>query len=123
MGKLSEIKNDQERAIYNQLIVQKENQMDVLIENQKKIEKSLYQLDEDFRRGFQQLRFLNDYNNGTEKEVHNRVQQWDDNLENRFRQQVQLTQEEFNCIFQKEIHQTDDEREELYKKRSEIPWD
>ncbi|WP_260479502.1 hypothetical protein [Listeria cossartiae] len=123
MRKLNEKTNDQERAVYNQLIIQKENQMDRLLEDQKEIEKSLYQLDEDFQRGFQQLRCLNENNNGLDKVKYFRAQQWDDDLESRLRRQVQDAQEEFNYVFQKEIHEMDDEREELYKKRSEIPWD
>ncbi|WP_233449050.1 hypothetical protein [Listeria cossartiae] len=123
MRKLNEKTNDQERAVYNQLIIQKENQIDRLLEDQKEIEKSLYQLDEDFQRGFQQLRCLNENNNDLDKVKYFRAQQWDDNLESRLRRQVQDAQEEFNYVFQKEIHEMDDEREELYKKRSEIPWD
>ncbi|HHR2573958.1 TPA: hypothetical protein ACSY34_00725 [Listeria monocytogenes] len=123
MRKLNEKTNEQERAVYNQLIIQKENQMDRLIRDQKEIEKSLYQLDEDFQKGFQQLRCLNENNNGLDKVKYFRAQQWDDNLESGLRRQVQDVQEEFNYVFQKEIREMDDEREELYKKRSEIPWD
>ncbi|EHL5791256.1 hypothetical protein KEB86_000851 [Listeria monocytogenes] len=120
---MNEKTNEQERAVYNQLIIQKENQMDRLIRDQKEIEKSLYQLDEDFQKGFQQLRCLNENNNGLDKVKYFRAQQWDDNLESGLRRQVQDVQEEFNYVFQKEIREMDDEREELYKKRSEIPWD
>lgn len=123
MRKLNDKTNEQERAVYNQLIIQKENQMDWLIGDQKEIEKSLYQLDEDFQKGFQQLRCLNENNNGLDKGKYFRAQQWDDNLESGLRRQVQDAQEEFNYVFQKEIREMDDEREELYKKRSEIPWD
>lgn len=123
MRKLNEKTNEQERAVYNQLIIQKENQIDRLIRDQKEIEKSLYQLDEDFQKGFQQLRCLNENNNGLDKVKYFRAQQWDDNLESGLRRQVQDVQEEFNYVFQKEIREMDDEREELYKKRSEIPWD
>lgn len=123
MRKLNDKTNEQERAVYNQLIIQKENQMDRLIGEQKEIEKSLYQLDEDFQKGFQQLRCLNENNNGLDKGKYFRAQQWDDNLESGLRRQVQDAQEEFNYVFQKEIREMDDEREELYKKRSEIPWD
>lgn len=123
MRKLNEKTNEQERAVYNQLIIQKENQMDRLIRDQKEIEKSLYQLDEDFQKGFQQLRCLNENNNGLDKVKYFRAQQWDDNLESGLRRQVQDVQEEFNYVFQKERREMDDEREELYKKRSEIPWD
>lgn len=123
MRKLNDKTNEQERAVYNQLIIQKENQMDRLIGDQKEIEKSLYQLDEDFQKGFQQLRCLNENNNGLDKGKYFRAQQWDDNLESGLRRQVQDAQEEFNYVFQKEIREMDDERGELYKKRSEIPWD
>lgn len=123
MRKLNDKTNEQERAVYNQLIIQKENQMDRLIGDQKEIEKSLYQLDEDFQKGFQQLRCLNENNNGLDKGKYFRAQQWDDNLESGLRRQVQDAQEEFNYVFQKEIREMDGEREELYKKRSEIPWD
>lgn len=123
MKKLNEKTNEQKRETYNELIIQKENQMDKLVENQKKIEKSLYQLDEDFQRGFYRLRYLNEDNTGTGKNENYQAQQWDDHLESKLRHQVQYAQEEFNYVFRKEIHEIDDEREELFKKRSEIPWD
>lgn len=97
--------------------------MDQLEEDQKKVEKALYQLDEDLRNGFQRLKELNEEN---DKEMQNeifRMQQKNDDQERRFRQTIQDTQKEFTHVFQKEIRRVDDEREELHKKRGEIPWD
>lgn len=62
MKKLRENTNDRERAAYNQRIMEKESQLDKMKENRKEVENSLYQLDEDFRRGFHQLRMLSDEN-------------------------------------------------------------
>lgn len=123
MKKLRENTNDRERAAYNQRIMEKESQLDKMKENRKEVENSLYQLDEDFRRGFHQLRMLNDENI---REVQTGVFQEDQRneaLERGFRQKVQVAKEQFSHVFQKEIHRIDDEREELYKQRSEIPWD
>lgn len=123
MKKLRENTNDRERAAYNQRIMEKESQLDKMKENRKEVENSLYQLDEDFRRGFHQLRMLSDENI---REVQTGIFQEDqrnDELERGFRQKVQVAKEQFSHVFQKEIHRIDDEREELYKQRSEIPWD
>ncbi|WP_260490444.1 hypothetical protein [Listeria innocua] len=123
MKKLRENTNDRERAAYNQRIMEKESQLDKMKENRKEVENSLYQLDEDFRRGFQQLRMLSDENI---REVQTGIfqeNQRNEELERGFRQKVQVAKEQFSHVFQKEIHRIDDEREELYKQRSEIPWD
>lgn len=123
MKKLRENTNDRERAAYNQRIMEKESQLDKMKENRKEVENSLYQLDEDFRRGFHQLRMLSDENI---REVQTGIFQEDqrnEELERGFRQKVQVAKEQFSHVFQKEIHRIDDEREELYKQRSEVPWD
>lgn len=123
MKKLRENTNDRERAAYNQRIMEKESQLDKMKENRKEVENSLYQLDEDFRRGFHQLRMLSDENI---REVQTGIfqeEQRNEELEKGFRQKVQVAKEQFSHVFQKEIHRIDDEREELYKQRSEIPWD
>lgn len=123
MKKLRENTNDRERAAYNQQIMEKKSQLDKMKENRKEVENSLYQLDEDFRRGFHQLRMLSDENI---REVQTGIFQEDqrnEELERGFRQKVQVAKEQFSHVFQKEIHRIDDEREELYKQRSEIPWD
>lgn len=123
MKKLRENTNDQERAAYNQRIVEKENQLDKLKENRNEAEKSIYQLDEDFRIGFQRLKALNDENISRVQTGFFQEEQRDDELERRFRQKLQFAQEQFAHVFQKEIHRINDERDELYKQRSEIPWD
>ncbi|WP_233453142.1 hypothetical protein [Listeria marthii] len=123
MKKLIENTNDNERAANNQRIIEKENQLDKMKENRKEIEKSLYQLDEDFRKGFHQLRMLNDENIREEDNKTFQEAQRNEESERGFRLKVQIAREQFSYVFQKEIHRIDDEREELYKQRSEIPWD
>ncbi|WP_233422178.1 hypothetical protein [Listeria innocua] len=123
MKKLRENTNDRERAAYNQRIMEKESQLDKMKENRKEVENSLYQLDEDFRRGFHQLRMLSDENIREAQTGIFQEDQRNEELERGFRQKVQVTKEQFSHVFQKEIHRIDDEREELYKQRSEIPWD
>ncbi|WP_242685403.1 hypothetical protein [Listeria seeligeri] len=54
--------HDQERAAYTQQIIQKEKQLDKLREEKQAVERLLYQLEDDFRRGYQSLRMLNDEN-------------------------------------------------------------
>lgn len=123
MKKLRENTNDRERAAYNQQIMEKESQLDKMKENRKEVENSLYQLDEDFRRGFHQLRMLSDENIREAQTGIFQEDQRNEELERGFRQKVQVAKEQFSHVFQKEIHRIDDEREELYKQRSEIPWD
>ncbi|MHC5251508.1 hypothetical protein ACYRFS_07690 [Listeria kieliensis] len=120
---MKEKANDQERTTYNQLIIQKENEMDRMGEGRKEVEKSLYRLDEELHSGFRQLKELNQENAKEKQNEFFRIDQQNDDQERRFRQQIRAAQEEFNYAFQKEIHQMDDEREELYRKRGEIPWD
>ncbi|WP_088815698.1 MULTISPECIES: hypothetical protein [Listeria] len=120
---MKETSNAYERVTYNQCIMQKENQIDLLGENQKEVEDLLYRLDEDLQTGFRRLRDLNDSQLKEVQSVFYQVQQRNEDLERRFRQQVRDTQEQFTYLFIKEIQKMNDEREALYKKRSEIPWD
>ncbi|MBC1720314.1 hypothetical protein HCA13_00725 [Listeria seeligeri] len=115
--------HDQERAAYTQQIIQKEKQLDKLREEKQAVERLLYQLEDDFRRGYQSLRMLNDENARDMQTDFFQAQQRSDDQERRFRQQVQDAQEQFSFVFKKEILQADDECEEMYKKRGEISWD
>lgn len=108
--------HDQERAAYTQQIIQKEKQLDKLREEKQAVERLLYQLEDDFRRGYQSLRMLNDENARDMQTDFFQAQQRSDDQERRFRQQVQDAQEQFSFVFKKEILQTDDECEEMYKK-------
>ncbi|MEE9727871.1 hypothetical protein VL806_11065 [Listeria seeligeri] len=112
--------HDQERAAYTQQIIQKEKQLDKLREEKQAVERLLYQLEDDFRRGYQSLRMLNDENARDMQTDFFQVQQRSDDQERRFRQQVQDAQEQFSFVFKKEILQADDECEEMYKKEVEF---
>lgn len=120
---LKEQTSDQKRAIYNQQIVQKENEIDQINESQKEIERSFYRLEEELQTGFYHLRSLNEDQLTDEERKYHPSQQREYDLERSFRQRIQDAQEEFTYVFRKELHQMEDEREELYKKRSELPWD
>lgn len=115
--------HEQERAAFTQQIIQKENQLDKLREEKQKVERLLYQLEEDFQRGYQKLRMLNDENVKERQSDFFQIQQRTDDQERRFRQRVMDAKEQFASVFKKEIIQADDEREILYKQRGEIPWD
>ena len=55
-----ENKNDAERAKYGRFIIEKETSMDELKQDQKKIEMSLLDLQEELQRGYRTLSMLNE---------------------------------------------------------------
>lgn len=113
----------QEQATYNQKIIEKENQIGYLANEQRKIETVLFELETNLHRGFRQLSKLNEeqvkYGNSknlqelrkNEEEAH------------MFQQNLQETNEQLAFAYKKESKILEDERENLYKKRSEISWD
>lgn len=115
-------KNDQERAAYNRLIIEKENSVDDLKNDQRKIENSLQQLQEDLHRGYRTLSILND-EDFRENPENLRLQRRDEEQEHLFKRQLRKAEEELSECYTKQRKVLDDESEELYRKRGEIPWD
>ncbi|WP_088815313.1 MULTISPECIES: hypothetical protein [Listeria] len=115
--------NEGKRTAYNQLIVEKENQIDQLSEERATIENALERLEVDLQNGFQRLQILNEENANYQHKEDFRMQQRNDCMAHSFRQQIRNAHEEFTFAFKKEICQMDEERETLYKERNELPWD
>lgn len=115
--------HDQERSQYNQLISQKETQIRELGDDKRKIEETIHRLEEDLQRGFHALRMLDDEcaANGYPKNL--RLQQENDEQHGMFRRQLEESNEEISAVYRNETKKMEQEREELYTKRGEVPWD
>jgi chromosome segregation ATPase len=114
---------EQKRENYTQQIIQKENQIDDLTDDKRKLEHVILDLDHDIQRGFQQLGELNQEQaryGGSESLW--QLQKNEEQLR-LFRQTLQEANEEIISMYQKEVVKLDNEKEKLYKERSEIPWD
>ncbi|GGD03816.1 hypothetical protein [Enterococcus wangshanyuanii] len=118
-----ENKNDAERAKYGRFITEKETSMDELKQDQKKIEMSLLDLQEELHRGYRTLAMLN------EEVVHEgniegiRMQRRNEEQEVFFAHQLREAEENLSNFYSEQRKILDKETEELYKKRGEIPWD
>ncbi|TFJ42668.1 hypothetical protein CKN73_04465 [Carnobacterium divergens] len=115
-------KNEQERVMYNRLIIEKENSVDDLKNDQRKIEGSLQQLQEDLQRGYRMLGMLND-EKFRENPENLQLQRRDEEQEHLFKSQLREAEEELSESYTKQRKVLDDEAEELYRKRGGIPWD
>ncbi|EAC2412639.1 hypothetical protein AF435_14425 [Listeria monocytogenes] len=115
-------KHDQERVAYNRLITERENSVDDLKSDQRKIEDSLQQLQEDLHRGYRALSILND-EDFRENPENLRLQRRDEEQEHLFKRQLREAEEELSETYTKQRKILDDEVEELYRKRGEVPWD
>lgn len=116
-------KGEQERDSYNRLISQKEEQLVKLSHEERKIEKSLRTLEEDLHKGFQGLKGLSAEASRFGGPETSWLQQENEEQERSFRQLLCESDEEIASAYKKETRKMDDERETLYTKRSEIPWD
>ncbi|MBM5721433.1 hypothetical protein [Listeria ivanovii] len=115
--------NDYERAKYNQLILENEQQMDELSNGKRKLEESIYNLEVDFRRGFQELNNLNNENARFDSFETNQLKRHNEEQEQSFRQLLRESNDQIVSAYKNETKKMDEEREILYKKRSDIPWD
>lgn len=113
-------KNEQERAKYYRLILQKEEQLDELTNTERTITDAMENLEEDLGRGFQTVAMLNDdvTHDGTSKKYEQ--QRHDDEQEQVFRQLLHESKEQIAAAYRKGTNKVDEERETLYKKRSEL---
>ncbi|MFD2305325.1 hypothetical protein [Enterococcus termitis] len=114
---------EQEQKVYNQKIRKKENQMDDLANEKRKIESVLSELEADLHRGFRQLSELNE----EQARYGNTQNLWElrknEEQSHIIQQKLQESNEQIALAYKKETKVLDDERETLYKKRSEISWD
>ncbi|MGX7420715.1 hypothetical protein ACWOFR_18235 [Carnobacterium gallinarum] len=116
-------KNEQDRASYNQLIIQKEDQMDELTIEKRKIGEAIQTLEEDLHRGFQNVAMLNDEAARFGNVENNRLQRHDEEQSRIFRQLLQESNEQIEIGYHVGKKKIGEEREALYKKRGEVPWD
>ncbi|MEE9727262.1 hypothetical protein VL806_07875 [Listeria seeligeri] len=118
MTKQHNNQKDQERAKYTNLILEKERQIDQLDTEKRKMEVNIDQLDDDLHRGYKKLILLNEEN------LHyDGMQEENDDQERQFRFQLQDSREQLTAVYQKALRQADEERESLYEKRRQVPWD
>lgn len=84
---------------------------------------SIFNLEEDLHRCFQELNSLNNENSrfGGSKTIW--LQRNNEEQEPSFRQLLRESNEQIALAYKKETKKMDEEREMLYKKRSDIPWD
>ena len=115
--------NDQERVKYDQLILENEELIDGLNHGKRKIAESIYNLEEDFHRGFQELNSLNVDNLRFSGAKTSWLQRNNEEQEQSFRQLLCESNEQIVLAYKKEIKKMEEERETLYKKRRDIPWD
>ncbi|MBC1859366.1 hypothetical protein HBP63_05630 [Listeria welshimeri] len=121
MSELEKKINEQERWKCNQLIIENEQQMDELNKAKRKIEETIFNLEEDLRKGFRELNNLN--NENLKFESSNWLENTDEEQERAFRQYLHESNEVIASAYKKEAKKMNEERELLYKKRSDIPWD
>ena len=123
MNELNQLSYEQQQRMCNQEVLQIENQQDELVNERRKIKNAILELESDLQRGFRQVSVLNDelVNQGNTKNLR-RMQKNDEYLQG-FQQRLRDSGEQFESAYNKAINRLDDEREALYKKRSEIPWD
>jgi hypothetical protein len=116
-------KNEQERAAYNRLILEKEMIEDDLRNDQRKIENSLQNLQEDLQRGYRTLSMLYEEENLDGNPNSLSMQRKNEDQERLFFCQLREAEELLGESYIQQRKTIEEETEELYKKRSEIPWD
>ncbi|MFD1901460.1 hypothetical protein [Enterococcus termitis] len=115
--------SDQERVKYDRLILENEQLIDELNNGKRKIEESIYTLEEDLHRSFKELSNLNDENSRFGGFKTSWLQRNNEEQERVFRQLLRESNEQIALAYKKETKKMDEERELLYKKRGDIPWD
>lgn len=116
-------KHDQERTGYDRMILENENKNDSLKQDQRKLEETLSQLQEDLQRGYRTLAMLNEEERGVGGNQAELNQQREDEQEYFFKRQVQGLEESLTESYSSAKKVIEKETEELYRKRGDIPWD
>lgn len=116
-------KNDQERAQYTRLISDTEASIDDLRREQRKIEESIQSLQTELQRGYRQLAILNeeDIHEGSLENL--RMQRHDEIQEQEFKRELRQVEEHISDSYIEQRKVLDKQKEELYEKRSAVPWD
>lgn len=116
-------KNEKERAKYTQLISEKELAVDDLKEEQRKLQENLRNLQAELHKGYQELASLDE--EGAQKGDMDSIQRLRKNeaQARTFQNQLMDSENELSESYSKEYKKIEKETEELYQKRSDIPWD
>ncbi|WP_321384683.1 hypothetical protein [uncultured Enterococcus sp.] len=112
-----------ERAAYDQLILENENQLEYLGDEKRKLEHTIQNLEEDLQLGFQKLASLNNEVSRYGHPNNLAMQQDTEEQEWLFRQLLQESNEQITTAYKNETAKIDEEREILYKERREQSWD
>lgn len=115
--------NENERLRYNRLILESENYIDKLCLSKGKLEDTVADLDDEIHAGFQKLSLLIDEQSEYAGSSSILEQQKNDEQKQIFRNLVGEANDEIALAYNKEISNANKKREDLLKKRSDIPWD
>lgn len=116
-------KNEETRAMYNRLIAEKETNLDDLKKNQRKIEDSLHMLQDELQRGYRTLAMLNEEDNRESGQAVNPFQRRSEQQEQFYKRKLTDAEDQLSDSYSEQRKLLDEETEELYQKRSELPWD
>lgn len=114
---------DQERSKYDQLISEKEDQISELGDKKRKMEDAIIHLEDDLQRGFSELRRVHDECARDGDAENFRMQQVDEEQAYVFGRDLKEANEQLSAAYNTEARRIEQQTEELYEKRGEIPWD
>ena len=120
---MGENKNEKERAKYNRLILEKETSLEDLNHDQHKIKESLHSLNEDLHRGYRTLAMILEEEHQDGSIAGYRMLQKNEEQEHFFKRQLQEAEDQLLEGYSNQRKMLEAETEQLYKKRSEVPWD
>lgn len=116
-------KSAQERLAYDREIGEKERAIEDMILEQKKAEKMMDEFDVECERSFQRLQELNEEQIRHGSSWAHLAQQEEDGKRRYLRQMMAEQREETGRTCRKAVQDLEEEREQLQKKRGELPWD
>lgn len=116
-------KNEEMRAKYNLLIGEKETTLDDLKKEQRKIGDSLCNLRDELQRGYRALAMLNEEENRESGQSVNSFQRRTEQQEQYYKRKLTDAENQLTEIYSEQRKLLDEEKEELCRKRSELPWD
>lgn len=120
---MEKTKNDQERAKYTRLISEKEDAVEELKADKRKLEDSLQNLQADLQRGYRNLSMLNEEDSRDGNQENLRIQRQAEEQEQFVKRELMQVEEQMSESYKLQKKILDDEKEKLYEKRSAISWD
>lgn len=116
-------KNDQERAKYTRLIGEKEETIDQLKLDKRKVEDSLQNLQTTLQRSYRKLAMLNEEDLRDGNQENRRMQRQEEEQEHFFKRELGQAEANLSESYKEQAKLLEDEKEKLYEKRGEISWD